>query len=551
MADPKGFLTTPRQTPARRPVDVRIQDWREVYTEFSRSDLEHQAGRCMDCGIPFCHNGCPLGNLIPEWNDLVWSSDWRAAAERLHATNNFPEFTGRLCPAPCEAACVLGINADPVAIKQVEVEIIDRAWAEGWVPPQRPSAAAVAVGRRVAVVGSGPAGLAAAQQLTRAGHAVTVYERSDRPGGLLRYGIPEFKLEKRHLDRRLVQMLAEGTVFRCGVDVGVDVSADQLRSDCDAIVLAGGCTVPRGLPVPGAGLDGIYQAMEYLPLANRAVADGLAGAGEPAPAGGAGERAPAGGAGERAPAGGVDAGDADSDDTDSDGADGGGADGYGADGYGANSTVGRAPAISATGRHVVIIGGGDTGADCLGTVLRQGAASVAQLEIMPRPPDRRPDSQPWPTYPLIYRVSSAHEEGGERVYAVSTQEFVADEAGRVRALRLVEVEPSGRGFAPVPGTERELRCDLVLLAMGFTGAERGGLLTDLGVDFDPQGNVARDGSYTTSVPGVFVVGDMGRGQSLIVWAIAEGRSAAAAVDRYLAGDTLLPAAIPPTARPLT
>jgi glutamate synthase (NADPH/NADH) small chain len=490
MPDPRGFLTTARQTPARRPVDVRIQDWREVYTEFGRGELERQAGRCMDCGIPFCHNGCPLGNLIPEWNDLVWAGDWHAAAERLHATNNFPEFTGRLCPAPCEASCVLGINAAPVAIKQVEVEIIDRAWAEGWVPPQRPSAAAEVAGRRVAVIGSGPAGLAAAQQLTRAGHAVTVYERADRPGGLLRYGIPEFKLEKRHLDRRLVQMLAEGTVFQCGVNVGVDVTADRLRDDFDAIVLAGGAAVARDLPVPGAGLDGIHQAMEYLPLANRAVADGLAG----------------GARGE--------------------------------------------PAISARGQHVVIIGGGDTGADCLGTVLRQEAASVTQLEIMPRPPDQRPDTQPWPTYPMIYRVSSAHEEGGERVYAVSTQEFLADQAGRVRALRLVEVEPDGRGFRPRPGTERELRCDLVLLAMGFTGAERGGLLTDLGVDFDARGNVARDGSYAASVPGVFVAGDMGRGQSLIVWAIAEGRSAAAAVDRYLTGDTLLPVAIPSTARPL-
>jgi glutamate synthase (NADPH) small chain len=491
MADPRGFMSTPRRTPARRPVDIRLQDWREVYTEFGHGELELQAGRCMDCGIPFCHNGCPLGNLIPEWNDLVWSGDWHAAAERLHATNNFPEFTGRLCPAPCETACVLGINADPVTIKQVEVEIIDRAWAEGWVPPQRPSAAASAAGRRVAVIGSGPAGLAAAQQLTRVGHAVTVYERADRPGGLLRYGIPEFKLEKRHLDRRLVQMLAEGTVFRCGVNVGVDVTASQLREDYDAIVLAGGATVPRGLPAPGAELDGVHQAMEYLPLANRAVADGLAGG-----------RA----AGE--------------------------------------------PAISALGRHVVIIGGGDTGADCLGTVLRLGAASVTQLEILPRPPEQRPDSQPWPTYPMTYRVSSAHEEGGERVYAVSTQEFLGDEAGRLRALRLVEAEPDGRGFRPVPGTERELRCDLVLLAMGFTGAEPGGLLTDLGVDFDARGNVARDGSYAASVPGVFVAGDMGRGQSLIVWAIAEGRSAAAAVDRYLAGETLLPAAIAPTARPL-
>jgi glutamate synthase (NADPH/NADH) small chain len=332
---------------------------------------------------------------------------------------------------------------------------------------------------------------------------VTVYERADRPGGLLRYGIPEFKLEKRHLDRRLVQMLAEGTVFRCGVNVGVDVSVGQLRDDYDAIVLAGGCTVPRGLPVPGADLDGIHQAMEYLPLANRAMADGLTGAGD------------------------------------------------GRSGPAVSSWPARGPAISALGRHVVIIGGGDTGADCLGTVLRQGAASVAQLEILPRPPDQRSERQPWPTYPMIYRVSSAHEEGGERVYAVSTQEFAGDETGRVRALRLIEVEPAGRGFDPLPGTERELRCDLVLLAMGFTGAERGELLADLGVDFDARGNVARNGSYATSVPGVFVAGDMGRGQSLIVWAIAEGRSAAAAVDRYLSGDTLLPSAIPPTARPLT
>jgi glutamate synthase (NADPH) small chain len=538
MADPRGFLTTPRQTPARRPVDVRIQDWREVYTEFSHGELERQAGRCMDCGIPFCHNGCPLGNLIPEWNDLVRTSDWHAAAERLHATNNFPEFTGRLCPAPCESACVLGINAAPVAIKQVEVEIIDRAWAEGWVPPQRPSAAAVVAGRRVAVVGSGPAGLAAAQQLTRAGHAVTVFERADRPGGLLRYGIPEFKLEKRHLDRRLVQMLAEGTAFRCGVNVGVDVTADQLRDEFDAIVLAGGATVARGLPVPGADLDGVHQAMEYLPLANRAVADGLAAERLDGPARGRADGLAGGGSAAGGSAGGGAAGG---------GAAGGGAAGGGAAGGGAV----REPAISARGRHVVIIGGGDTGADCLGTVLRQGAASVAQLEIMPRPPEERPDGQPWPTYPMIYRVSSAHEEGGERVYAVSTQEFLGDEAGRLRALRLVDVEPPASGFTPVPGTERELRCELVLLAMGFTGPERGGLLTDLGVDFDARGNVARDGSFATSVPGVFVAGDMGRGQSLIVWAIAEGRSAAAAADRYLAGHTVLPTAIAPTTRPLT
>jgi glutamate synthase (NADPH/NADH) small chain len=490
MADPKGFLTTQRETPGRRPVDVRIQDWREVYTEFGTARLERQAGRCMDCGIPFCHSGCPLGNLIPEWNDLVWRQDWREAAERLHATNNFPEFTGRLCPAPCESACVLGIGSDPVAIKQVEVEIADLAWAEGWVAP-RPPRPATRTAKKVAVVGSGPAGLAAAQQLTRVGHAVTVYERADAAGGLLRYGIPEFKMEKRHLDRRLAQMRAEGTEFICGVNAGVDVPAAALRAGYDAIVLAGGAAVPRGLPVPGADLAGVHQAMEYLPLANRAVTASMHN---------------------------------------------GGADD---------------PVISARGRHVVIIGGGDTGADCLGTAHRQGAASVTQLEIMPRPPAARPDSQPWPTYPMIFRVSSAHEEGGERVYAVSTQEFLGDAGGRVRALRLTEVEFSGGRFDPVPGTQRELRCDLVLLAMGFTGAERAGLIGDLGVDIDARGNVARDSSYATSVPGVFVAGDMGRGQSLIVWAIAEGRSAAAAVDTYLMGESALPAPIPPTARPLT
>jgi glutamate synthase (NADPH/NADH) small chain len=489
MADPKGFMTTRRETPARRPVDVRIQDWHEVYTEFAHSKLEKQAGRCMDCGIPFCHQGCPLGNLIPEWNDLVWRRDWREAAERLHATNNFPEFTGRLCPAPCETACVLGINADPVTIKQVEVEIIDRAWAEGWVTP-RPPAPAALTGRKVAVIGSGPSGLAAAQQLTRAGHAVTVYERADAPGGLLRYGIPEFKMEKHHLDQRLDQMRAEGTTFVCGVHAGVDVPAEDLRAGYDAIVLAGGATVPRGLPVPGADLPGVHQAMDYLPLSNRVVAA----------------------------------------------ADGGPA---------------AEPAISARGKHVIIIGGGDTGADCLGTAHRQGAASVTQLEIMPRPPEHRPETQPWPTYPMTYRVSSAHEEGGERVYAVSTQEFVADPGGHVRALRLVEVESSGGRFLPIPGTERELPCDLALLAMGFTGAEPDGLLAQLGVGFDARGNVARDRSFATSVPGVFVAGDMGRGQSLIVWAIAEGRSAAAAADDYLAGESVLPAPIPPTARPMS
>jgi len=478
MADPRGFLTTPRETPARRPIELRLLDWREVYEPFPSSHLEQQAGRCMDCGIPFCHSGCPLGNLIPEWNDLVWRRDWQVASDRLHATNNFPEFTGRLCPAPCESACVLGINADPVTIKQVEVEIVDRAFESGWVVPQP---AAVLTGHTVAVIGSGPAGLAAAQQLSRAGHSVTVFERDDAAGGLLRYGIPEFKMEKRHLDRRLDQMRAEGTKFRCGVDAGTDVSAEELQASFDAIVLCGGARIARDLPLPGRSLDGIHQAMDFLPLANRA----LVGGGE--------------------------------------------------------------PSIIARGKNVVIIGGGDTGADCLGTSHRQGAASVTQLEILPQPPASRPGHQPWPTYPLIYRVSSAHEEGGDRAYAAATLEFLGDDAGHVRALKLADAD----GFEPMPGTERELPCDLVLLALGFTGAERPGLLTDLGVDFDSRGNVARDVRYETSVPGVFTAGDMGRGQSLIVWAIAEGRSAAAGVDLYLGGKAQLPAPIPPTARPLS
>ncbi len=486
MADPTGFLNTPRQTAARRPVDVRITDWREVHAPMRHADTERQAGRCMDCGIPFCHSGCPLGNLIPEWNDLVWRQHWRDAVSRLHATNNFPEFTGLLCPAPCESACVLGINADPVAIKQVEIELIDRAWAEGWVTGQPPAPAARAAGKRVAVVGSGPAGLAAAQQLTRAGHAVTVYERDDRPGGLLRYGIPEFKMEKWRLDRRLGQIRAEGVVFECGVAAGTDISAAELRRDYDAIVLACGARVPRGLPVPGADLAGIHQAMEYLPLANRAV--------------------PGAGAAE--------------------------------------------PAISARGRDVVIIGGGDTGADCLGTALRQGAASVTQLEILPRPPQRRPAGQPWPVHPMIFRVLTAHEEGGERVYAVATQEFLGDQTGRVRALRVAEASLTAGRVVVRPGTERELGSDLVLLAMGFTGAEDGELLAGLGIGLTERGTLPRDDAYATPVPGVFVAGDMGRGQSLIVWAIAEGRSAAAAADRYLSGSTALPAAIPASAAPL-
>ena len=482
MADPKGFLTTGREAPVRRPVDVRIRDWHEVYEAFPADHLEKQAGRCMDCGIPFCHNGCPLGNLIPEWNDLVWREDWEGASERLHATNNFPEFTGRLCPAPCETSCVLGINQDPVAIKQVEVEIVDRAWDEGWVTPQP---APRQSGKTVAVIGSGPAGLAAAQQLARSGHTVAVFERADRIGGLLRYGIPEFKMEKRHLDRRVAQMQAEGVKFRAGVDVGTDVTGPDLRRRYDAVVVAVGATQWRDLPVPGRELAGVHQAMEFLPGVNRVLEGDL----------------------DVAP-------------------------------------------IDVAGKHVVIIGGGDTGADCLGTSHRQGAASVTQLEILPHPPQTRPESQPWPTYPMTYRVTSAHEEGGDRVYSVNTARFVDDGQGRVRALEIVEVEFRDGGFHQLPGTERELPADAVFLAMGFTGPERGPLLEQLEVDLDERGNVARDGQYMSSVRGVFVAGDAGRGQSLIVWAIAEGRSAAAGVDRWLSGSTTLPSPIPPTARPL-
>jgi glutamate synthase (NADPH/NADH) small chain len=488
MADPTAFLSTQRETAPRRPADVRIRDWREVYASMRHADLERQASRCMDCGIPFCHNGCPLGNLIPEWNELVSRQHWRDAVARLHATNNFPEFTGLLCPAPCESACVLGINDDPVAIKQVELELVDRAWAEGWVVSQPPEPSAAAAGKRVAVVGSGPAGLAAAQQLTRAGHAVTVFERDDLAGGLLRYGIPEFKLEKWRLDRRLDQIRAEGAAFECGVAVGTDITATDLRRSYQAVVLACGARVPRGLQVPGAGLAGIHQAMEYLPLANRAVM--------------------------------------------------------------ARARAGASPAISARGRHVVIIGGGDTGADCLGTALRQGAATVTQLEIMPQPPQQRPAGQPWPTHPMIFRVSTSHEEGGERVYAVSTQEFLGDENGRVRAVRLADVDLKDGRLTVRHGTEREIACDLVLLAMGFTGAEDGELLSGMGISLTERGTVPRDSGYATTTPGVFVAGDMGRGQSLIVWAIAEGRSAAAAVDRFLSGTSALPVAIPASAAPL-
>jgi glutamate synthase (NADPH/NADH) small chain len=482
MADPKGFLTTDRAVPTRRPVDVRIKDWKEVYEEQAFPDLQKQAGRCMDCGIPFCHSGCPLGNLIPEWNDLIWRGDKNEAIDRLHATNNFPEFTGRLCPAPCETACVVAINKTAVTIKQIELRTIEEAFKDGNVEPM---IADRLTGKTVAVIGSGPAGLAVAQQLTRAGHTVAVYDRADKIGGLLRYGIPEFKMEKAILDRRLDQMTKEGTRFRPGVNVGVELTGAQLRTKYDAIVLAVGATQWRDINVPGRELKGIYQAMEFLPWGNR-------------------------------------------------------------QGLGEVET----PEINVAGKHVVILGGGDTGADCLGTSVRQGAASVTQLEIMPRPTEERPAGQPWPTYPMIYRVSSAHEELDNRLFAVSTEEFLGDGNGNLRALKIVETKFENGKFAPVPGTEKELPADFVFLAMGFTGPEKTALIDQLEVELDERGNIKRGLDYQSSQEGIFVAGDAGRGQSLIVWAIAEGRSAAAEVDKYLTGDTQLPAPILPTARPM-
>jgi glutamate synthase (NADPH/NADH) small chain len=477
MADPDGFLKHKRNETQHRPVHLRVRDWGEMYEPVDMQVLQDQASRCMDCAIPFCNslNGCPLGNLIPDWNDLVYRDRWRDAIDRLHATNNFPEFTGRMCPAPCESACVLAINDDAVTIKNVENKIIDYAWEHGWVTPVRPSSKTT---KRIAVVGSGPAGMAAAQQLTRAGHEVVVYDRDDRPGGLIRYGIPDFKMDKALLDRRIVQMEAEGTTFECGVDVGVDLSVDDLRDGYDAVVLAIGALWQRDLDIPGRQLGGVHLAMEYLVPSNRVQAGLLA-----------------------------------------------------------------RPPIDAAGKAVIIIGGGDTGADCLGTAHRQGAASVHQFDIHEQPPDERPEVTPWPLWPLVLRGSLAHEEGGKRVFAVQTDAFLSGEDGRVRALSAHQVrEVARRDYVNVPDSEFELEADLVLLAVGFRGPERQ-LLDKLGTELTDRGIVAHDGSWATSVPGVFACGDATRGASLIVWAIAEGRAAAAAVDRYLVGETLLPAVL--------
>jgi glutamate synthase (NADPH/NADH) small chain len=471
MAKTTGFLEYTRELPQRRPPAERIKDWFEIYQPFSHASLTNQAARCMDCGVPFCHNGCPLTNLIPDWNDLVWRGEWRDAVRQLHATNNFPEFTGRICPAPCEASCVLGINEPPVTIKQIEKSIIDRAFKEGFIKPEP---AANKTGRRVAVVGSGPAGLAAAQQRARAGHDVTVFEKNDRIGGLLRYGIPNFKMEKHLIDRRLEQMRGEGVAFQTNAHIGVSISAEELRRKFDAILLSGGAEHPRDLKVPGRELKGIHFAMEFLPQQNRVCE------GDPV-----------------------------------------------------------ASQILATGKRVVIIGGGDTGADCLGTSHRQGALSVTQFELLPRPPEERSASTPWPLWPLQLRVESSHEEGGARDWSVSTVKFTGDEQGNVKQLHAIRVGPAPK-FEPQPGTEFTLEADLVLLAMGFLGPVKHGLLEQLRVNLDGRGNVATDASHMSSVPGVFAAGDMRRGQSLVVWAIAEGRKAARGIDEYLMGESRLP-----------
>jgi glutamate synthase (NADPH) small chain len=457
MGTPTGFIVHARSKPPARPVSERIGDYRHVYYAYPPEELTRQASRCMDCGIPFCHQGCPLGNLIPDWNDLVYRDNWKTAIERLHQTNNFPELTGLLCPAPCEGSCVLGINKEPVTIKSIELAIVDRAFDEGWIVPRPP---ATRTWKKIAVIGSGPAGLAAADQLNRAGHSVTVFEKSDRIGGLLRYGIPEFKLEKRVLNRRLDLLSAEGVVFRTRVNVGEDLAAADLRREFDAVLLAGGAGQPRDLNVPGRELKGVHFAVDFLTQQNR------------------------------------------------------------------HCEGDELPWIDAAGKHVIIIGGGDTGADCLGTVHRQGAASVAQLELMPAPPPQRAENNPWPLWPHVFRTSSAHEEGGDRVYAVATTELTGVD-GRVRALR---------GQRVADGTPFEMKADLVLLAMGFTGPEKSKLLGDLDVKLTERGNVWRDAQWMTSVPGVFAAGDMQRGQSLIVWAIDDGRRTAAAIDAWLSNN---------------
>ncbi|MEY4349713.1 MAG: glutamate synthase [Actinomycetota bacterium] len=483
MADPRGFIkVTERETAARRPVPVRILDWKEVYERRDAGVVKQQASRCMDCGVPFCHQGCPLGNLIPEWNDLTWRSENQQAIERLHKTNNFPEFTGRLCPAPCESSCVLGINQPAVTIKEIEVSIIDDAFDNNFVIAHAPERL---TGKTVAVVGSGPAGLAAAQQLTRAGHTVAVYERDSEIGGLLRYGIPDFKMEKHHIDRRIKQMTEEGTRFRAGVEIGVDITWDDLKSRYDAVLVATGSTKPRDLPVAGRSLQGVHFAMEYLVQANKVVAG--------------------------------------------------------------ESVEGQ---ISAAGKHVVILGGGDTGADCLGTATRQGAASVTTLAIGNRPPETRPANQPWPTFPSLYEVSSAHEEFGERKYLASTIEFIGTN-GVVTGIKVAETEIVDGKRQPKPGTETEIKADLVLLALGFVGPETETLTSQISTDVDNRGNIVRDNKWSSNVDGLFVAGDAGRGQSLIVWAIAEGRSAAAAIDAYLEGSSELPAPVKPTDQPIS
>ena len=477
-----GFMEVERTKQPYRPVEQRLHDWNQVMDSWQLEPLKDQAARCMDCGIPFCHQGCPLGNLIPDWNDLVYRDQWQDAIQRLHATNNFPEFTGTLCPAPCEGSCVLGINDDPVNIKAVELSIINKAWEEGWIQPQ---IASVKTGKKVAIIGSGPAGMAAAQQLARAGHDVTLFERDDRIGGLMRYGIPEFKMEKKVLDRRMQQMQAEGVIFKTDAHVGVNVSVEDLRKDFDALILTGGACDRRDLPAKGRELNGIHQAMEYLPMQNRLCE------------------------GDSKP-----------------------------DHF-----------ISAKDKHVIIIGGGDTGADCLGTANRQGAKSVHQLEIMAKPPQIRAENNPWPEWPRIFRTASAHEEGVERVYSVSTKRFIDDGNGHIKGLELVTVEMKnvdGRmQFVEIEDSNQTLACDLVLLAMGFLGPEKPGMLEQLGVDLDGRGNVVADKNWMTSVEGVFTAGDMQRGQSLIVWAIAEGRSAAKSVDEYLMGGSDLPAPVEP------